>query len=195
MAATGFLGARRYVNRARERHRYFTLYEVVDLAAFAGAEYVDLVQHPTPWTAAMRPDFANFLRAPCRVAGSQGDGIGAALALLCLAGEHVRDAPSLAALAALPGVVACHAGERADGTQSMPWPAGAAPERAFERVVLIEALDRALAEAALAQARRLAGLAGLAPDFGNDVYDLAFVFPGHDAASVRRHRRAHWDAP
>ena len=92
VAAAGFLGARRYVNRGRERHRYFTLYEVVDLAAFAGAEYVDLVAHPTPWTATMRPDFANFLRAPCRVAGSLGDGIGAAVAFLCLAGDDARHA-------------------------------------------------------------------------------------------------------
>jgi hypothetical protein len=30
VAVTGFLGARRYVNRGRENHRYFTLYDVAD---------------------------------------------------------------------------------------------------------------------------------------------------------------------
>lgn len=197
VAVTGFLGARRYVNRARERHRYFTLYEVAGLAVFAHPEYVDLVRHPTPWTAAMRPDFANFLRAPCRVTGSQGDGIGAALALLCFARDEVRALPSLPSLAAWPGVVACHVGERADGTLAAPWPApppGAPEERAFDHVVLLEALDRAHAQAALSGARESIGLAGLAADFGNDVYDFAFAFPGHDAAAGRAHRRPHWDA-
>ena len=83
VAVTGFHGARRYVNRARAHHRYFTLYDVTDLAVFQHAEYADLVEHPTPWSAAMRPDFRNFLRAACRVSASRGDGIGAALAIHC----------------------------------------------------------------------------------------------------------------
>jgi hypothetical protein len=29
-------------------------------------------------------------------------------------------------------------------------------------------------------------------DFGNDVFDLAFVFPGHDASARAAHRRPHW---
>ena len=40
VAVTGFRGARRFVNRAAARHRYFTLYEVADLATFEHAEYL-----------------------------------------------------------------------------------------------------------------------------------------------------------
>src|SRR5262245_60892284 len=70
VAVAGFHGARRYVNRARDFHRYFTLYDVAGLAVFEHPEYTDLVQHPTPWSASMRPDFANFLRAMCSVESS-----------------------------------------------------------------------------------------------------------------------------
>ena len=54
----GFYGSRRYVNRSRQYHRYFTLYDVASLATFDSSEYVDLLEHPTPWSASMRPDFS-----------------------------------------------------------------------------------------------------------------------------------------
>jgi hypothetical protein len=198
VAVTGFRGARRYVNRSRGRHRYFTLYDVADLAVFDSPEYRDVVLNPTPWSAAMRPDFANFLRAPCTIAVTEGDGIGAALAALChehaLAGNTM---PLLSAIRALPGVVGCHVGECAGDAMPAPWAQAAtatAPVRAFDRVLLIEALDRDAAAHALTNAREALGLDALPADFGNDVYDLAFVFPGHDADSLRHHRRSHWDA-
>jgi hypothetical protein len=55
------------VNRSRQYHRYFTLYDVASLATFDSSEYVDLLEHPTPWSASMRPDFSNILRAICTV--------------------------------------------------------------------------------------------------------------------------------
>jgi hypothetical protein len=197
VAVTGFHGARRYLDRARAHHRYFTLYDVADLTVFDSPEYQDLVDHPTPWSAAMRPDFANFLRAPCRVIASEGDGIGAALALLCYERRDARAEPSPADLRGQPGATACHVGEGGAGTSPIPWaasPGDTAPVRPFDRVVMIEALDRELALRALAQARHSLGIDSLPTDFGNHVYDLAFIFPGHDAGERRRHRRPHWDA-
>lgn len=197
VAVTGFHGARRYVNRTRTSHRYFTLYDVADLAVFEHPEYADLVAHPTPWSASMRPDFRNFLRATCTVVASTGEGIGAALAILCWTrtGAPV-DAGDAVAMRAQPGVTACHLGTSSNGVAPVPWNASADPEaspRPFDQVLLIEALDRPAAAAALATAcdrRRLTTLPG---DFGCDVYDLAFVFPGHDAGERARHRRPHWD--
>ena len=198
VSVTGFHGARRYVNRAREHHRYFTLYDVAALAVFEHPEYVDLVQHPTPWSASMRPDFANFLRATCEVAASKGDGIGAALAILCFQDAAARlPGDDVDAMLALPGVVACHAGRGSAAAPPIAWtkaPAETAPIRPFDRIVLIEALDRDAAAVALRASREKLRLTDLPFDFGNDVYDLAFVFPGHDAAERRRHRRPHWDA-
>jgi hypothetical protein len=197
VAVTGFHGARRYVNRGRDHHRYFTLYDVEDLAVFDSREYADLVDHPTPWSASMRPDFRNFLRATCRVATSEGDGIGAALAIVCY--EHAKTGEAALALTdirELAGVTACHLGEGSAGASTIAWttpPAATAPLRTFDRILLIEALDRDAAARALAHVRKSVGLDHRPPDFGCDVYDLAFVFPGHDAGERRRHRRPHWE--
>lgn len=193
VAVEGFLGARRYVNRGREAHRYFTLYEVTELAVFEHPEYLDLVQHPTPWSASMRPDFENFLRATCSIRQSRGEGIGAALGILAFA--QMSDT-GLDSLLEAPGVIGCHVGEGSGAAPPMPWsrqPASNAPVRAFDRVLLIEATDRALAEAALSRARNVLRLDALPRDFGNDVFDLAFVFPGHDASARAAHRRPHWN--
>jgi hypothetical protein len=195
VAVAGFAGARRYVQRARATRRYFTLYEVADEAVLAHAEYADLVQHPTPWSASMRPDFRHFVRAACRVRASVGEGIGAALAIACYVhADAPRVADAVDALRQAPGVVGCHLGERAPEPPPA-WVAGArdAAVRAFDRVLLIEALDREAAAAALAHARALAGLAEVGADSGGDVYDLAFIFPGHAPHERLRHRRAHWD--
>ncbi|HSV19479.1 MAG TPA: hypothetical protein VLR71_13770 [Casimicrobiaceae bacterium] len=192
VAVDGFLGARRYVNRAREQHRYFTLYDVAALAVFDSAAYHDLLDRPTPWSAAMRPDFENFVRAVCAVEASAGTGIGAAIAALCV--ESVDDdtlRSALDAAATLPRINAVHLGARRD---SGPGPGvGAARNdatpRAFNRIALIEALDHAAADDALVRVRHALDLRAMPRDFGCDVYDLAFVFPGHDAGERDAHRR------
>ncbi|MEO7760451.1 MAG: hypothetical protein ABIS68_00925 [Casimicrobiaceae bacterium] len=198
VAVTGIHEARRYVNRQRERHRYFTLYDCEDMGVFESPEYVDLLQNPTPWSTAMRPDFSNFVRAPCAVRASHGIGIGAAIACLCVAGKSANDASIATALAharTLPRITATHWGTGAGGLPTIPWkqtPAATASPRVFDNVLLIEALDRAAAEAALSAAMQVAGLPEV-KDFGADVYDLTFVFPGADQKERTRHRRPGWN--
>ena len=197
VAVTGFFGARRYVNRGREHHRYFTLYDVANLGVFDHPEYADLIANPTPWSASMRPDFENFLRATCGLETSSGDGIGSALAILCFEHDDAHEAPEIASvILAEPGVVACHLGRGSGGAPPTPWaspPAASAPSRPFDRVMLIEALERDAAAVALRAARDRLRLSALPFDFGNDIYDLAFVFPGHDPGERVRHRRPQWE--
>ena len=200
VSATGIHEGRRYVNRQRESHRYFTLYDVESMGVFESPEYVDLLQNPTPWSSAMRPDFSNFVRAPCAVRQSAGIGIGAAIACLCVEAQAVDDARVVAALEgirALPRVNATHWGDGEGGLPTVAWkqaPGVTAAQRTFDRLLLIEALDRAAAEAALRAAKLAVGQSDVPRDFGADVYDLAFVFPGADASERARHRRAGWDA-
>jgi len=197
VAVTGFRGARRYVNRTKVEHRYFTLYDVDSLAVFEGAEYQDLLEQPTPWSAAMRPDLTNFLRAICSVTISKGTGIGAAIACLCVPAsieETMLDAALEHALA-LPRVNAVHLGRAANSASTVPF---ASPPRAsvrtFARIALLEALDRDAASRALGAVQRAVQLQALPADFGADVYDLAFVFPGADADERLAGRRADWNA-
>lgn len=199
VAVTGFRGARRYVDRTKATHRYFTLYDVDSLAVFDSREYRDLMQHPTPWSAAMRPDFANLVRAICSVTTSKGTGIGAAIACLCVPAstpEMALDA-GLENARTLPRVNAVHLGRTAHAALALPFaspPPQSAPVRAFDRIALIEALDRDAASHALGEVKRAVQLQALPADFGADVYDLAFVFPGADADERLAHRRVAWDA-
>jgi hypothetical protein len=57
---------------------------------------------------------------------------------------------------------------------------------------LIETLDRDAAADALMRVQHAVDLRGLPRDFGADVYELAFVFPGHGAGERVVHRRAGW---
>jgi hypothetical protein len=199
VAVTGFCGARRYVSRARTQHRYFTLYDVDSLAVFESPEYRDLLDDPTAWSASMRPDFRNFVRAICSVTTSNGTGIGAAIACLCVADSTAETGVSAALenAGSLPRVNAVHLGRTAGSSPTVSF-ASPSPEstpvRAFDRVALIEALDRDAAALALAQVKRALQLEALPADFGADVYDLAFVFPGADPGERLRHRRPGWDA-
>ena len=187
VAVTGFLGARRYVDRTREAHRYFTLYEVESPAVFEGAEYRDLLDHPTPASASMRPDFANVVRAVCTATRSSGSGIGGAIACLCLPPSLHRSGvdAALDRALALERVTGAHLGTTTD-VGPAPAVVDASP-LAFDRVVMFVALDRDAAQAALHDARST-----LSPVTLAGVYDLAFVFPGADASERLRHRRATW---
>src|SRR5437016_6393405 len=114
VSVTGIHEARRYVNRQRDSHRYFTLYDVDSLSVFESPEYVDLLKNPTPWSNAMRPDFSNFVRAPCAVRWSAGIGVGAAIACVCVEAQAVDDATVIATLdrvRAMPRVTATHWGD------------------------------------------------------------------------------------
>lgn len=57
----GFVAGTRYVAQGAGP-RYFTLYELEQLDCLHGPAYQELVDQPTPWSASMRPSFANFLR-------------------------------------------------------------------------------------------------------------------------------------
>ena len=145
LTVPGIERARRYVCRAAPRYTYFTLYEMASTDTMRSQPYLDLLATPTPWSAAMRPSFRQFLRIPCRTLASVGEGIGGALAVL------VCEAPTVAAtaawqdlcqrIAALDGLVGAHAGLQDD---SLPGPAVSAAQPLAPRptiVVLVEAQE------------------------------------------------------
>jgi hypothetical protein len=194
VAAPGFRTGLRYVNRDHAVHRYFTLYEVEDMAAFHTAEYRDLLQNPTPWSASMRPSFRNFLRATCKARMRTGHGRGGVLAVLRVT-ESPDTAPLLATLAAMPGIAAARLGRHEADTPTVSWrtPApelgGTAP---FDSVLLIDALDHAAAHAAFDAA--VAAFSVPSTGDAGGIYDLAYAFPGEDAGQRIAHRRPGWAA-
>jgi len=74
VASPGFIEGRRY--RAGDAPDYFTLYTMRDEQCVETDRYRDLIDHPTPWSAAMRPHLRAFIRRPCRLVFSIEAGCG-----------------------------------------------------------------------------------------------------------------------
>lgn len=190
----GILSGRRYVARERSERRYFTLYELDDLAALDGPQYKEVVDRPTEWSAAMRPSFRNFLRAPCATIATLGAGIGGHVVTFRLSsGRAPEPGAAQAALAPLvesSGIIAVHLG-RADTDAKFPVPNAAVRAAAgTQLVLLVEGLGRVELEAAaprIAEALKR----GLAADesIAWESYDLTFVIERAGLASSKAARQ------
>ena len=194
MALTGsaFLALWNDIADVRVHDQWHTLEHVperVSVTGFHGAR--------PSWSASMRPDFSNFLRAICAVTTSHGTGIGGAIGCLCVpasvADPALRDA--LAQAANLPRINAIHSGRRSEPALTVPFkapPQQTAPALDFDRVALIEGLDRTACARALDVLRRELRLETLADSCTSGVFDLALVFPGSDPSERLAHRRPEW---
>lgn len=95
---------------------HFILYELASLEVFAAAAYLERLNNPTPWSRQMTPHHRSMVRSPCRVVGSAGAGVGAALLTVRLAprpgeADRLRDGlveAVLPELARRPGLAAAH---------------------------------------------------------------------------------------
>jgi hypothetical protein len=188
----GFEAGRRYVDRNRDRHRYFTLYEAAALDALGSAAYRARLDAPTPWTQRVQPTFTNFVRAACRATASEGRGTGGAVATIRVdvadpaATEPLeRSAGALAAAAlAHHGVTSVHVGVAEPSVTGTPTAESAfrqlTGEGVFDAVVLVDGIGRAEVERALpAIEERLAPLLGGASTTPA-VYDLAYALTAEE---------------
>jgi hypothetical protein len=78
-AIPGFLRGRRYVSIAGSPE-FFNLYETATTAVLAGRDYLERLNHPTPWTVETVKHFRGVARSLCEVAHSRGDGEGGLVA-------------------------------------------------------------------------------------------------------------------
>ena len=79
VAIPGFLRGRRYVAVAGAPE-YFNLYETGSTAVLAGRDYLDRLDHPTPWTTATVTHFRGVARSLCEVDCTFGEGEGGLVA-------------------------------------------------------------------------------------------------------------------
>lgn len=100
----GFIEAHRYRAVSPDTARYFTWYRLRSLSALDSPGYRELLDHPTPWSARMRPHLIDFLRWPCEAEAAFGPSVGAALATWRLS----------VASAAAPGTAGADAADGAD---------------------------------------------------------------------------------
>lgn len=143
MGIPGFRRGRRYVALVG-RPAYFNLYEVDEVGVLGGADYLERLNAPTPWTRRVVPSFRNVARALCNVAYSAGAGEGGVMLTLrfdippadrlrVVEALKRRILPPLAGQTGIAGVHLCLADEvisnvvtvekqaRAGTTQVPPW--------------------------------------------------------------------------
>ena len=113
-AIPGFLRGRRYVAIAGAPE-FFNLYETATTAVLSGRDYLDRLDHPTPWTVETVRHFRGVARSLCEVAHSRGAGEGGLIATVrydvpdaSAAAHRAAMATALDALAQAPGVAGAH---------------------------------------------------------------------------------------
>ena len=129
----GIRSGRRYVACGSTRPRYFTLYDLDDMAVLSSAAYLALVNGPSEWSRRMRPHFRDVLRVACVRTASCGAGLGGYLTVV--ASPEVP----LADVCRREGVVAAHYGRTDTSVAPLPWAAGA--PRVPQGLLLAESFD------------------------------------------------------
>ncbi|MBK7743070.1 MAG: hypothetical protein IPI40_04990 [Betaproteobacteria bacterium] len=121
LSIPGFVRGTRWV-ALRGQPRYFVMYEVEALATLTSNDYLQRLNHPSPWTSKIMPFYRGMIRGFCSVAGSFGFGTGHAGLLMRFkpaateAGSSLRGwllQDILPQLPATPGIGSVHLFERA----------------------------------------------------------------------------------
>ena len=120
MSIPGFLRGSRWT-AVSGGARYFVMYEVADLDTLASPPYLERLNNPSPWTALMMKHYRGMNRGFCRVAFSNGFGVGNCGLLIRLSPEPGRENAlhawlaneTLPALSGKPGLVSAHLFEAA----------------------------------------------------------------------------------
>jgi hypothetical protein len=103
VAIAGFLRARRYVNRGTGP-RYFSRYDLTDVAVLASAAYQQALDNPSPWSEQIFPHYRGTVRGAFAVTARAGEAEGGYLVSLRLgdgaAGADAALEPALTAAAA-----------------------------------------------------------------------------------------------
>ena len=115
LSIPGFNRGRRYIALSGTPE-YFNLYEADSLAVVAGPDYLERLNHPTPWTQRTVPGFRNVSRSVCHVECSVGVGQGGVMhtvrfdATLSQSESLYRfiTAEAIPKIAAAPGVAGVH---------------------------------------------------------------------------------------
>jgi hypothetical protein len=110
----GFRRGRRYI-ALHGAPEYFNLYETDSPAVVTGAQYLERLNNPTPWTVSTVPHFRQVARSLCEVAATAGEGQGGliatfryALADAVVPAHRARLARDVPNVASQPGIAGCH---------------------------------------------------------------------------------------
>jgi hypothetical protein len=181
----GFLGVRVFRALTSEVRRYLIVYDLESTTALDGADYLDKLNSPTPWTQRIMPRLGNFIRGGGRVAARAGIGGGGVVAPVMLPEDASANGGTLVAtLAQEDHIVAVRYLETDKkrtmiGTREKTMRGG---DRTFAGLLLVEGLDEASVRAVLGRVRAMTP--GAAADEGAQLYGKVFSLDRRDLPDV-----------
>lgn len=154
----GFLSGRVFRSVRPNLHRYFILYELVAPEVVASEAYLARLNSPTPWSQRIMPTLGNFVRGGGRAAAEAGCGWGGTIAAIRIDGQGNGDSDPtglrerVGELAGADRIGAVRLFEVDDEATTIRTREKGMRSRddSFRTLLLVEGLDRASVEAALA---------------------------------------------
>lgn len=192
LTVPGIERGRRYLDRSRDRHQTFMMYEAHSLDVFKSAPYLAQMNAPSATTQTLLPSIRNILRGVCRSVASDNLGIGDVVAAMRISRAHPdrpidSDEAGMLIEAALdePGVIGAHLGVVDRAVTGIPTTEQRlrhdADER-FDALLLIEGGARSDIVRAAAKIEASPAFARLAPGaVACGVYDLVYLLSAHTA--------------
>ena len=192
LSIPGFRTGKRLHAPAAGRYVFGTIYAGDDVEVFCSAAYLERLNNPTPWTAAVAPSFQNFLRVACDRVATAGNGDGGSMATIRFDFAKPAADATLRKMAhglvdsilALPGVSCVHLGiacSEVSGVRTRETELRSAmSEKGFDVVILVEGSYCSGLEAALPQVERLAIATGALTSPVVDIYETAFSLTSED---------------
>jgi hypothetical protein len=106
VAIPGFLRGRRYERAdGTTPQLLFTLYETRDTAVTTGADYLQRLNNPTPWTKQLTSAFRTMQRAVCMIPVSLGTAAGGMMATIALSAKPAPEVIEALCTSALPAAL------------------------------------------------------------------------------------------
>jgi hypothetical protein len=186
VALPGFMRAQRWVAESGGP-RYFVVYEVADIGVLSGGPYVERLNHPTPWTRRMMPNFRGMTRGFCKLERRHGAVLGSTALTIRFSSGSADSQPledwldqTLSALVQRDGVASAfllRSGAAPEMTQEQSI---RGRDAGVDRVLLVTGYSRRVIDelaAAELSAHNLAGN-GAAADATLDTYRLACLAEG-----------------
>jgi len=154
----GFLASRVFRAARDDINRIFILYELEAPEVLDGEAYLARLNAPTPWSQRIMPKLGNFIRGGGTMVARTGRGEGATIMALRIEIFPGNPQTLAEALVACDGIAAVQIGatDQARTSVATTEKGMRKAEGFFSGLLLIEALDAASLQAALAQARTLA---------------------------------------
>lgn len=192
LSIPGFKTGKRLHAPAAARYVFGTIYAGETVETFRSPAYLDRLNNPTPWTAAVAPSFRNFLRVACERIAAAGSGDGGSMATIRFdlsgnKGEEVLRAEAQALadkMLAVRGVACVHIGISRSEVSSVRTREtelrAEMNEGGFDVVVLIEGSSTPGLLSALPQVERLAIESGVLSSPISDIYEAAFSLTSDD---------------